>query len=629
MDSAEKRNMEIQKKINLIKDFKQLKELADTKPIAIVNSEGMLTSVNNSFESIFKLKEGDSFSSLQSDPQIPLILENLNNNNYRSFQLELFLLDEFSVPTTQLSVDINRILIDKVDYFVLNFTSQNEKKRIEERISNLSNALEYGDVPVIIASENGNINYVSKSFEEILNKGIDKLFGSNIGELFQDFLEPIDHTSLVASIRQKKMWMKTISDISETGELWYKELKVNPVWQSTNALATFIVTANDITHYITKNRVIKKSEERQKLIINNISDPLLIIKKNENQLLFENANENFFSMFELKKLVVKEKPISVILPFNFNEKVDVAIDEVESDGDEYIEFRYRKESTGRDYICKLSHANDLFERGKLYIISFNDITEQLNTEKMLRQAYEQETRVNKLKSAFLANMSHEIRTPLNAIVGYSDLLEDDITEKNYDALPEILGYLKDGVDRLLALVYNIVEVSMLESGEYQIDLCAYPVNSFLSGIEYLYAEEADQKHISFDLDLDPLNPFINVDEIKFKKVLETLVHNAIKYNRDNGIIMITSETDGDWVIVKITDTGIGIQPDKVKKILEPFMQVEEEGFTRNYEGAGLGLTIAHRLTQLFKGKFDVESQLNEGTTIKISLPLGESNKKET
>jgi signal transduction histidine kinase len=249
-----------------------------------------------------------------------------------------------------------------------------------------------------------------------------------------------------------------------------------------------------------------------------------------------------------------------------------------------------------------------------------DITEQLKTEKMLRLAYEKETKLNKLKSAFLANMSHEIRTPLNAVVGYSDLLEDEINGGNIDDLGYLITAMKEGVNRLLSLIENVVEVSMLESGDYKLDVDQININnSVLCSLEKV-KQQTRTKNISIDIDLNDGLPLVSADAIKFEKILEELLNNAVKYNRENGIILLRTYLKEKKVIVEVTDTGIGIEENKIRKIFEPFSQVEAEGYKRQYEGAGLGITIAYKLTKLMKGEFEIDSMPNEGTTVRIMFP---------
>ncbi len=169
-----------------------------------------------------------------------------------------------------------------------------------------------------------------------------------------------------------------------------------------------------------------------------------------------------------------------------------------------------------------------------------DITEQLEIERKLRDAYKKEISLNKLKSTFLANMSHEIRTPLNAIVGYSDLLEDDVKSMNYESSAQMTTYLKDGVNRLLKLVDNIVEVSLLESGNQDITLSSIDLNRLINDNMESWSVQANLSSIKISTELCKNEIIIEANEEKLERALKEIVDNAIKYNIENGKIVLST-----------------------------------------------------------------------------------------
>jgi signal transduction histidine kinase len=169
-------------------------------------------------------------------------------------------------------------------------------------------------------------------------------------------------------------------------------------------------------------------------------------------------------------------------------------------------------------------------------------------------------------------------------------------------------------------VDNIVEVSILESGSNDFYIAIFNVNSVLKRVYQDQFVKAVSKGISLEIHLDENTSYIEVDDAKFRKILEMLVDNAIKYNKDKGTVFLRTISSGDRVVIEIEDTGIGIDEGKLEKVLEPFSQEEDEGYKRKYEGAGLGLTIAYRLTKLLKGEFNISSKVKEGTKISLVFP---------
>lgn len=604
-----------------LEEFKELEELPDSKPFAIISRKMDVVYCNLAFTREFGLAENDNLSSLNTEPNLPHFLDSIVSSSYRSIRFELFILTDNFINNEGFFVDLERVLLDDHEYFVFVSTTAEERKQIENRINNLHNALEYGDVPVIITDEAGIINYSTKSFETAIGVGIEVIFKSYLPDLFRTYLTDEEYEILVDCIKQKKEWTKLISDINSNGELWFKELKLNPVKKTLMEPSNFILTIHDITNYIQKNRIIRKSEQRQRSIINNISDLLLIVRRENGSLFFESANDNFFEIFNVPEECDCQTPLEQAIDEEFYTELFSGIEKIHNIPEAFLKFRYKNQLTKHEYICKITYTDDPYENVRLFIINLNDITEQLLNEKRLKEAYKKESQLNQLKSAFLANMSHEIRTPLNAIVGYSDLLEDDLKTYNYESLPEIASLLKEGVNRLLSLVDNIVEVSIIESGSYDFDIAIFNVNSIIKSIYQDQFLKAVSKNISLEIHLDENSAYFEVDENKFRKAVGMLVDNAIKYNKPNGSVILRTINNADTVKVIIEDTGIGIDESKLEKVLEPFMQEEEDGYKRKYEGAGLGLTIAYRLTRLLKGQFNIVSRLNEGTTITLEFPV--------
>lgn len=249
-----------------------------------------------------------------------------------------------------------------------------------------------------------------------------------------------------------------------------------------------------------------------------------------------------------------------------------------------------------------------------FILTANEITN-------LKVAYEKEITLNKLKTAFLENMSHEIRTPLNAMVGYSEIIDECIEEGDYDTIRELIGSFKDVLDRVLNLYGNIVEVFQIYSGEVELDMVTLNANQVLRSVYNKRVEEAKKKNLNFHLELKDIDLNINTDWFRFERIINSLIDNAIKYT-NSGDVRISSNLVNNNVQIKISDTGMGIKTKDILRLYEPFVQ-DVEAYTRSYEGAGLGLTIAYKLTLLMGGNFEISSEENKGTKILLTFPCVE------
>lgn len=280
------------------------------------------------------------------------------------------------------------------------------------------------------------------------------------------------------------------------------------------------------------------------------------------------------------------------------------------------EFIYRK--------LKLSPVQKHFDSVSNYILTFSDVTEHIISEEKLRKAYEKENQLNRLKSAFLANMSHEIRTPSTAIIGFANLLREDVKAGNTENIVELVDYLDEGLNRMVRLFENIIEVSLLESGEFLLELKIEDINVLVKRSCSSFYSLAEIKGINFILDFSESPAFLEVDKVKFNKIIDSLIDNAIKYNKQNGSVTISTRIAMDSVNIIISDTGRGIESNKIDAILQPFIQEEFEGHKRTFEGAGLGLTVAYKLTKALKGDLNIMSRKGEGTSVFLKFPLAKS-----
>ena len=440
-----------------------LRQFPNVKPLLFLNSQMQVVYANKVFVAILGTNAPDGADDIKSDPPLSSVINGLRKNNFSSFQFDLYISSPVQSEKTNFLADIERLYIGSDEYFVVMLSSLGDRIRIEDKINSLHNALEFGNIPVIITDNFGKVEYVTQSFEGLLQERIEDLYGKSIDNVLSDFLAGDENLSLKKALNEGAVFKKILSGYTDE-KIWFKEINVTPVRKVNDPSVNFIVTANDITDYVQKNRVIRRSEEKQKSIINNISDLLLIVKKEGNNLIFENANDNFYELFSVSRQA-SGKPVMEVLETRLFSVLEKEIKENKPDQT----FRLKSRYNGREYQGKLTFIDDPYEPARLFIVSLSDITDQLIYEEKLKRAIERESHISRLKSSFMANMSHEIRTPLNAIVGYSELISDDVAEAGLESVQECVGFMMDGVNRLLNVVENIFEMSLLESDELELD----------------------------------------------------------------------------------------------------------------------------------------------------------------
>ncbi len=231
---------------------------------------------------------------------------------------------------------------------------------------------------------------------------------------------------------------------------------------------------------------------------------------------------------------------------------------------------------------------------------------------------------SKAKDEFLANMSHEIRTPLNGILGMDEMIIRDA--KDSDIRKYALD-IKSAGNTLLSLINDILDLSKIESGSFEIIPAEYGTASILNDVINMTRNKALSKDLEYIFEVSPDIPSkLFGDETRVKQVMLNLINNAIKYTRQGRVsTLVTVRRDSAYAInevalvVKVSDTGIGIRKEDMNKLFESFKRLEEEK-NRNIEGTGLGLHITQRLIDLMGGRIEVESTYGAGTTFTVTIP---------
>ena len=254
-----------------------------------------------------------------------------------------------------------------------------------------------------------------------------------------------------------------------------------------------------------------------------------------------------------------------------------------------------------------------FSNGRKWILyTAWDITDQKILERKLRLAKEEAEESNRIKSAFLANMSHEIRTPLNAIVGFSSILAEDVSEEERT---EYLSIISRNNDILLQLINDILDLSKIEAGTLEYVYANIDVNKMLSEIE----QAARMRQTNANVAICAVTPLegllLYTDQRRVTQVLNNFISNAMKFTNTGSITFGYEEPKDGYIRFFVTDTGTGIPPEKVADIFNRFVKLDSFK-----QGTGLGLAISQNIVKELKGEIGVASELGKGSTFWFTLP---------
>ena len=259
--------------------------------------------------------------------------------------------------------------------------------------------------------------------------------------------------------------------------------------------------------------------------------------------------------------------------------------------------------------------------GTLWYGYIVDITERKRYQEAL-VSVEAAQRANAAKTEFLSRMSHELRTPLNAVLGFAQLMQIDETQSMSDVQRARIGHIERAGAHLLAMINDVLDLSRIEAGTMPLSPEPLSAASVLDDALTLVASQAHNAGVKLAPPTASRELWLHADRVRLRQVLANLLSNAIKYNRSGGLVHARADRVGNEVAIAITDTGIGLGPDQLAHLWEPFNRLGAERTT--VEGTGIGLALSQRMVQMMDGRIDVQSQAGRGSCFTVHLPAAEA-----
>jgi len=353
------------------------------------------------------------------------------------------------------------------------------------------------------------------------------------------------------------------------------------------------------------------------LVAQSGEDALELVKENMPDIILLDILMPGIDGFETcRKLKADSKTIDI--PILFVSSLSETVDKIKG-----------FEAGGVDYITNPFQQEEVLARIATHL-NIRNLKNQLEKQNkdlqkeiaLRKKAEESAESANRAKSSFLANMSHEIRTPMNSIMGFTDILEQKLIDKDHK---KYLSLIRAGGKSLLALINDILDLSKIEAGKMGIEYKAADICAVFEEIKNIFSYKTKEKELDFILETDPnLHSPLFFDETRIRQVLLNLVGNAVKFT-ESGYVKITvkgSQPDRKQnimdIIFSVEDTGIGIPQDQRELIFEPFEQQKGQSSSK-YGGTGLGLAITKRLVEMMEGTISVESMEGRGSIFTVTI----------
>ncbi len=377
---------------------------------------------------------------------------------------------------------------------------------------------------------------------------------------------------------------------------------------------------------ITQNELIdalasvKTSDTRNKTILDNLGDGLVIINNKGIIETFNQASEKIFG-YVADEIIGQN--VSVLLPEHERAEHQDYIDNSTIYQQRILHKTrnlYGRRKDGATFPLEINVAPIQGAKNG-FVGVLRDITERINSEQELKAAKTDAENANQAKSGFLSSMSHELRTPLNAILGFGQLLESQYGEMPKEELQEYIKYILKSSYHLLDLINEVLDLSRIEAGHLNLQPEAVPLSRRTEEcITQIVTGIAKQHNITIMNQVDNPDIAVLADPLRFRQILINLLSNAVKYNRHGGLITLKTEPGADGRIrILISDTGKGIAQDDLDRLFQPFERLSYKN--SNIEGTGIGLTVTRQLVEAMDGTIEVQSTVNQGSTFCIELPL--------
>ncbi|MGE5401162.1 MAG: PAS domain S-box protein [Ignavibacteriales bacterium] len=429
--------------------------------------------------------------------------------------------------------------------------------------------------------------------------------GRTVSEIYPPEVSKVHETANQQALTGKNVVYEW--NFVKAGERLYFHTSLSPIIDPEEGVTGVIGIGRDITELKSKEAHILENEQKYRNLFELESDAILMVNNHTCEIL--DANQSACQLYgysreELLRMKVTE----------LSNEPEMTLTTIRQRKIHKITGRYHKNKNGRVFPIELTIRFFEWKGLDVHVSAIRDISDRIMAEKELIQAKERAEASERLKSEFLAQMSHEIRSPLNSILSFTSLIKEICSDIPDDDLKMSFGIIDHASKRIIRTIDLILNMSELQTGTY--DFVPVRLNIYSDIIEKLYLEflqHAKTKNIDLILTCNTEDTDIVADEYSLNQIFSNLLDNAVKYTQQGKIEICLSRDKNSRLSVEINDTGVGISSEFLPELFKPFSQ-EEQGYTRKFEGNGLGLALVKKYIELNNASISVCSEKGKGSS---------------
>ncbi len=497
-------------------------------------------------------------------------------------------------------------------------TDITEQKSIEEQVNLQSTALDAAANGIVITDKDGKALWVNSAFTKLTGYSLKEVAGQKMSILKSGKHDDSYYAYMWNKIVSGEIWRGELINKRKDGSLYSEEITITPTKNPAGEIIFYVAVMHDITERKVAEQALKKSELRFRGLFENATIGIYQTTP-EGKTLMVNPTllkiTGYDSPEEFSNLDVKNI-------YADPSRREVFKNEIEKKGLILgYEFQWKKKDGTLIYVRESARVvRDENDKILYYEGTVEDITEKKKTDEALVEAKNRAELSDRLKSEFLAQMSHEIRTPLNVILSFTSMMKDELRDKVDEEMANAFDVIDTEGKRIMRTVELILNMSELQTGSYsyrakRIDL----YNDILQKTHNHFQALAKQKKISLTINDFKGNSIVEADEYSVNQIFSHLVDNAIKYTSKGKVEILIDRDSREHLYVDVADTGIGISEEYMPMLFTPFTR-EEKGYTRNFEGNGLGLSLVKKYCELNGADIKVTSKKGRGTTFRVIFP---------